>query len=92
MAPVLQWPVDDKCEAKKHWVIPAWFVAMAGARDPSDGINMHITWEDVDIHDLIVKVPVLTNTRALKEGDLLKRPFVERATSCPTNKRRRVAA
>jgi len=85
---VLQWPLDDKGEPKKHWVVPAWFVSMAGESENETVVNMRITWERVTIDELTVNVPVLVNTRAVKDGDILKRPFIARAAEPPAKKRR----
>ena len=87
--PTCQWPVDDSGARKAHAVVPAWYVGMAKKGEDAKHSNMAIQWNAINVCGFDVHVPSLVNTRALKQGEVLKRPWVEQAPMPPAKKARR---
>jgi len=88
--PVCQWPVDDAGQPKtKHFIVPAWFVGIAKKDESAKNVNMVVQWKTVDVCDIIIHVPVLVNSRAIKKGEVLKRQHVEEAPFPACKKTRR---
>jgi len=87
VAPMLQWPVDEHGESKKHFIVPAWYVTMLKEDEDHHKANMSIQWESCEVGGLHVSVPILVNTRAVKRGEALKRPHMDHAPTPPKRQR-----
>eukprot|EP00971_Amphidinium_carterae_P131543 2604923-Amphidinium_carterae.1 len=53
------------------WVAPFWAVQSVKQSDDATQVNMELAWEKVIVEGVDVQVPVLFNTVALKEGEIL---------------------
>ena len=85
----------DGTPSKSPWVAPFWLVQNAAASE--DG-NMVLEWEEAEVAQFTVSVPILTNTVALRPGAelLWQRSKGQHepaaADDMPANKRRKQTA